>query len=129
MTLLEEELTQEIIGAFYKVYNTLGFGFLESVYEKAMLIELKKLDLECYAQYHLPVYYEGEQIGNFFADIIVENKVILELKSSPLAKEHSLQLYNYLKATDIEIGLLLSFGKEPKVERKILTNNLKGRRP
>ncbi|MFK7949498.1 MAG: GxxExxY protein [Saprospiraceae bacterium] len=123
--MLHEELTDEIINAFYTVYNTLGFGFLESVYEKAMLIELKNRELKCESQQQIPVYYEKHNVGKFYADIIVEDKVILELKACPLAKEHGLQLYNYLKSTKIEVGLLMSFGKKPVVQRKIFNNDLK----
>jgi GxxExxY protein len=123
--LLHEELTKEIIGAFYIVYNKLGFGFLESVYEKAMMIELAKQGLMCERQKCIPVYYDNIEIGKYYADIVVEDKVILELKACPIIKEHGLQLYNYLRATNIEVGLLMSFGQIPTIERKFFTNDLK----
>jgi GxxExxY protein len=101
------ELTENIIGAFYTVYNQLGFGFLEKVYERALLIELKKRGLLAQAQVPIKVYYAGEVIGNYFADILVENLVIVELKAgNGLIEEHEAQLLNYLKATEIEVGLL-----------------------
>ena len=97
------EITELIIKAFYKVYNTLGYGFLEKVYENAMLIELKKMGLNAVAQPPVKVFYEGEQVGVYFADILVENKVMLELKTADgIAAENEAQLINYLKATDIE---------------------------
>lgn len=117
------ELTENIIGAFYTVYNQLGFGFLEKVYERALLIELKKRGLLAQAQVPIKVYYAGEVIGNYFADILVENLVIVELKAgNGLIEEHEAQLLNYLKATEIEVGLLLSFGLKAVVKRKIFTN-------
>ncbi len=125
--LLHEDLTKKIIGAFYTVYNQLGFGFLESVYEKAMMIELEKQGLKCERQQSIPVYYDEVAIGKYYADIVVEDTIILELKACPLVKEHGLQLYNYLKATDIEVGLLMSFGKKPVIDRKLFTNDLKKR--
>lgn len=117
------ELTQEIIKAFYKVYNTLGYGFLEKVYENAMLIELAKLDIPAIAQASIKVIYDGKVVGEYFADILVDNKVIVELKSTKcLIDEHEAQLLNYLKATNIEVGLLLNFGHEPEVKRKAFDN-------
>jgi GxxExxY protein len=121
---LHQELTSRIISCFYKVYNTLGFGFLEKVYENALLIELTKNGL--YVERHKPikVHYEEKLVGEYFADLIVDNKIILELKAvESLIEEHELQLINYLKATDIELGLLLNFGKKPEVRRKIFSNN------
>lgn len=121
-----ELLTQQIIRAFYNVYNTLGFGFLEKVYENALLIELKKMRLRVEAQRSIKVYYEKLQVGDYFADIIVEDLIILELKAvDALCEEHYYQLINYLKATDIEVGLLLNFGKKPEVKRKIFDNEFK----
>lgn len=121
---LHQELTSKIISCFYKVYNTLGFGFLEKVYENALLIELTKSGLFVERQKPIKVYYEDKLVGEYFADIIVENKIILELKAvESLIEEHELQLINYLKATDIELGLLLNFGKKPEIRRKIFSNN------
>ncbi len=126
MKLLHQEITESIIKAFYKVYNTLGYGFLEKVYENALLIELRNAGLNCKSQVPIKVAYEGEVVGNYFADILVEDKVTLELKAaSTICEEHEAQLINYLKATDIEIGLLLNFGKDPEFVRKIFENEYK----
>ena len=115
-----------ILKAFYNVYNTLGYGFLEKVYENAMMIELKKLSISCIAQSPIEVYYDSFKVGNYFADIIVEDKIILELKAAEaICEEHEFQLINYLKATDIEVGLLLNFGKKPEHKRKVLTSEFK----
>jgi len=121
-------ITSKIIRAFYNVYNTLGFGFLEKVYENAMIIELKKLNLHGRRQVPVKVYYDEKQVGDYFADIIVENVVIVELKAAEnLCEEHEAQLLNYLRATDIEYGLLLNFGKSPQIKRKVWTNNYLGK--
>jgi len=123
---LHSDITSLIIKAFYNVYNTLGYGFLEKVYENAMMIELRKLGLECKKQVPLTVYYEEIKVGDYFADIIVEDKVILELKSAEgLVPEHEAQLVNYLRATETEVGLLLNFGKNPKHKRRVLTEEYK----
>ena len=117
------DLTEKIIKAFYKVYNTLGFGFLEKVYENAMFIELRNMGLFVEKQRRVKVFYEGQEVGDYFADLIVDEKVIIELKASEaLCEEHEFQLINYLKATEIEVGLLLNFGKKPEFRRKIFTN-------
>ena len=117
------DITEKIIKAFYKVYNTLGFGFLEKVYENAMFIELKNMGLFVEKQRRIKVFYEGLEVGDYFADLIVDEKVIVELKASEaLCEEHEFQLINYLKATEIEVGLLLNFGKKPEFKRKIFTN-------
>jgi len=124
--LLHKELSNKIIKCFYTVYNTLGFGFLEKVYENALMIELKKNGLKAEKQKHIKVYYELQSVGEYFADIIVEDSIILELKAAEsIVEEHELQLINYLKATEIEIGLLLNFGKNPEFKRKIFTNDIK----
>ena len=124
--MLHEELTNTIICAFFKVYNTLGHGFLEKVYENALVIELKKCGLSLTQQAGVRVFYEGEQVGDYFADIIVNGLVILELKAAEVLKnENFAQLTNYLKATDMEVGLLLNFGKKPEFKRIILTNDKK----
>lgn len=120
---LHSDLTDKIIKCFYKVYNTLGYGFLEKVYEKALCIELDKLGLEIKQQHPISVYYENQLIGEYYADIVVDDKVIIELKAIESLKDvHGNQLLNYLKATEIEIGLLLNFGIRPEVKRKIFTN-------
>jgi GxxExxY protein len=117
------ELTEKIIGAFYTVYNALGYGFLEKCYESALLIELEKLGLLAEAQRAIIVYYDGRIIGDYKADIIVENSVILELKAArELAPEHKAQLLNYLRATPIEVGLLLNFGIKAQVHRLTFAN-------
>ncbi len=125
--LLYEEISDKILKSFYTVYNKLGYGFLEKVYENALLFELCKAGLNCAKQVPIEVYYEGVSVGNYFADILVEDKIILELKAGDgtLIEEHELQLINYLKATDKEVGLLLFFGKKPVFKRKIFTNDNK----
>ncbi len=113
-----ESITEKIIGCAYKVYNTMGYGFLESVYEKCLMIELRKAGLKSEYQTPIIVKYEGEVVGNFIADIFVEDSIILELKSvKNLAKAHEVQLVNYLVATETNVGLLINFG-EDKVEIK-----------
>ena len=117
------DLTEKIIKAFYKVYNTLGFGFLEKVYENAMFIELRNMGLFVEKQRRIKVFYEGNVVGDYCADLAVEDKVIVELKAAEaLCEDHEFQLINYLKATEIEVGLLLNFGKKPEFRRKIFTN-------
>lgn len=124
--LLHEETTDTILKCFYTVYNTLGFGFLEKVYENALLIELQKNGLECKQQFSIPVLYDEIIVGNYFADLFVDNKILIELKASEnIAKEHELQLLNYLKATNIEVGFLLNFGKKPEFKRRVFTNDYK----
>ena len=117
------ETTQKIIAAFYKVYNTLGYGFLEKVYVNSMLIELKKSGFTCEKQQEIIVFYEGEEVGFYISDITVNNQVIIEIKAAEtICEEHEFQLINYLKATEIEVGLLLNFGKKPEVKRRVFTN-------
>jgi GxxExxY protein len=124
--MLYENITEKIIQGFYKVYNTLGYGFLEKVYENALVIELKKLVLQAIQQEAINVYYEKENVGEYYADILVNGLIILELKAvDSLKEEHCKQLQNYLKATQKELGLLLNFGKKPDLKRIILTNNNK----
>jgi GxxExxY protein len=126
MKLLHQDITEPVIKAFYKVYNTLGYGFLEKVYENALMVELRNAGLNCISQVPVKVSYNGEIVGNYFADILVEDKVTLELKAATsICEEHEAQLINYLKATDIEIGLLLNFGKTPQFVRKIFENEYK----
>ncbi len=116
-------LTSRVISCFYKVYNTLGFGFLEKIYENAMKIELEKAGFSVERQKQIKVYYDGNIVGEYYADLIIEGKIIIELKAAEsLIKEHELQLINYLKSTKIEIGLLLNFGKKPEIRRKIFSN-------
>lgn len=118
-----QELTGLILKAYFSVYNKLGYGFLEKVYENSMLIELRKMGLKCSSQKPIKVYYDEYEVGNYFADIIVEDKIIVELKAAVnIAYQHECQLINYLKATTIEVGLLLNFGKTPEYKRKVFTN-------
>lgn len=126
MQYLHSEITSNILKAFFNVYNKLGYGFLEKVYENAMLIELRKFGLKGEKQRPIKVYYENEIVGEYFADIIVNDLVIIELKAAEnLIEAHEAQLTNYLRATEIEVGLLLNFGKEPQHKRKVFTNDLK----
>lgn len=123
--LLKEE-TDGIIAAFYDVYNTLGYGFLERVYQNALYQELKRRGFKCEAQYKVKVYFKGQEVGEYFADILVNDHIILELKAvDTICREHELQLINYLKTTKIEVGLLLNFGERPQVRRKLFTNDRK----
>ena len=119
--MLHEKITAKIIQAYYNVYNTLGYGFLEKVYENALVLELKELGCETEKQKCLKVFYNRAMVGEYFADIVVENAVIVELKASDsLREEHEAQLTNYLKATEIEVGLLLNFGaKSLQIKRLI----------
>jgi len=118
-----KELTEKIIKIFYRVYNNLGYGFLEKIYENAMMIEFKKEGIFAVAQFAIKVFYEGEVIGEYYADILVDNKVIVEIKAAKhLVEENEAQLLNYLKATDIEVGLLLNFGTKPEFKRKAFDN-------
>lgn len=124
--MLHKEKTQKIIQAFYAVYNTLGYGFLEKVYHNALFIELENLGFNCESEFPIKVLYEGDEVGQYYADIIVDNCVIIEIKASEgLVKVNEYQLINYLKATNIEVGLLLNFGKKPEFKRKIFTNDRK----
>ena len=121
-----KEMTEKIIGCAYRVYNKMGFGFLESVYENCLMIELGKVDLKADQQKEIKVYYESEEVGVFTADIIVENTVIVELKSiKRLIQAHEVQLVNYLVATNKPVGLLLNFGeRKVEVKRKVKDLNL-----
>ena len=121
-----EDLTEKIIKAFYKVYNTLGYGFLEKVYLNALLIELLKMGLKTEKEKRVLVFYEGQIVGDYNADLTVEDVVICELKTSEqLYEGDENQLINYLKATEVEVGLLLNFGKKPEVRRKVYDNERK----
>ncbi|MDR2834628.1 MAG: GxxExxY protein [Bacteroidales bacterium] len=123
---LHKELTDKIIQAFYNVYNELGYGFLENVYQNALFFELQNNELQVVPQKAIDVYYKTQLVGKYKADLIVNDLVILELKAVDyLLIEHENQLINYLKATDKEIGLLLNFGSKPEIRRKIFTNDRK----
>jgi GxxExxY protein len=120
-----EKITETIIGCAYRVYNNMGFGFLESVYEKCLLIEMRKAGLDAEIQKPITVYYDGEVVGEFVADMIVNDAVIIELKSvRRIIKAHEIQLVNYLVATGKPVGLILNFG-EIKVEIKRKVKDLK----
>jgi GxxExxY protein len=113
-------------GRFFHVYNTLGYGFLEKVYEKALVLMLRKAGIGAETQVPLKVYFEGELVGEYFADVVVAGCVIIELKAvEALAPAHEAQLLTYLKATPIEVGLLLNFGPKAEFRRKVFTNDLK----
>ena len=124
-----QDLTKSIIGIYYNVYNELGFGFLEKVYHKALLIELRKNGYKIDSEKKVNVYYKNEVVGEYIPDVIINEAVIVELKCVEyLTDIHENQLLNYLKATDCEVGLILNFGKDPQFIRKIFTNDLKKRK-
>ena len=120
------DITGIIIKAFYNVYNKLGYGFLEKIYENALCIELKKFGMDCKMQCPIDVYYDSEKIGFYIADMIVNNCVIIEVKAAAdLCTEHEAQLTNYLRATEIEVGMLLNFGKTASFKRKVFSSEYK----
>lgn len=120
------EVTGAIIKAFYNVYNKLGYGFLEKVYENALCIELRKAGLDCKTQCCIDVFYDNEKVGLYIADLIVNNCVIIEVKAaSDICVEHEAQLTNYLRATEIEVGILLNFGKNASFKRKLFSAEFK----
>ncbi|MGD9561610.1 MAG: GxxExxY protein [Pyrinomonadaceae bacterium] len=121
--LIHRDLTDKIIGTFYEVYNELGFGFLESVYEDAMVIALEEKGLEVGQQISVPVWFRGRSIGTFAADLLVEHRVIVELKAvSQLVEAHVAQLMHYLRATEVEVGLVMNFGLRPEFKRRVFEN-------
>ena len=122
-----EEITKEIIRIFYKVYNTLGDGFLERVYVGAMKVELDRVGLRCVRELSVKVNYEGVVVGEYFCDLLVEEKVLVEVKAiSCLSDKDERQLRNYLKGTRVEVGLLMNFGDEAKFRRQYCSNESKG---
>jgi GxxExxY protein len=124
--LLLEDTTDEIINAFYLVYNELGFGFLEKVYQNSLFLELLSRGFKVEPKKQIKVYFKGRQVGEYYADMVVDDLVILELKTSGgIELEHEAQLLNYLKGTEMEVGLLLNFGLKPQIKRKIFTNDRK----
>jgi GxxExxY protein len=126
--LLEGALTGEIITCFYRTYDDLGFGFLESVYRRALLVELRERGLKAEPEAALDVYYRGIEVGHFRADILVERKVIVEIEASRLlVAADRKQLLNYLRASSIELGMLLHFGPKPAFHRFIHTRELRFR--
>jgi len=129
MKLLHEELTDVIIKTFYEVYNELGYGFLERVYLNSLYLELKSKGLNIEAQRKIQVYYKGTEVGDYYADLIVENLVILELKAADsISPAFENQILNYLRGTNCEVGLLLNFGKKPEFRRKVFENSRKIRK-
>jgi len=125
--MLHAELTDKIIGCYYGVYNNLGYGFLEKVYENSLVIELHSVGLTCIQQAGIKVYYEDKEVGSYFADLLVDNKVIVEVKagSGEIKKEFEIQVFNYLKATNFEVGLILHFGEKPSFKRVVFSNDYK----
>lgn len=122
-----QDITELIIKAFYVVYNTLGYGFSEKVYENALAFELRRLGLKVVQQAPIRVYYAGELVGEYFADLLIADVVLVELKAvHALAESHEAQLLNYLKGTLYEVGLLLNFGPKPQMKRKAFDNERKG---
>ncbi len=118
-------ITDQILRVFYEVYNELGHGFLESVYHRSLVLALETTGLKVCSRVDIPVWFRGRQVGNFIADLLVENCVLLELKAArTLDSSHRAQLMNYLKATEIEVGLLLNFGERPEF-KGIIFDNLK----
>lgn len=123
----DDDLTHKIIGCAYKVHNSLGPGFLEKVYENALGIELEKLGLKVRQQEPISVFYEGHVVGEYFADLWVDDRVVIELKAAQtLVKQHEVQIVNYLAATGIDSGLLLNFGTSVEVKRKFREYKPKG---
>ena len=125
--LLHSDVTEMILKAFFHVYNALGYGFLEKVYENALAMTLQKWQRSVGQQVPVKVYFEGELIGDYFADLIIDGRVLIELKAAEaIAPAHEAQLLNYLRATDIEVGLLLNFGPKPEFRRRVFANERKG---
>ena len=117
------DLTKNIIHCFYKVYNKLGYGFLEKVYENSLKFELESKNYKVESQKPIKVYYREQLVGEYFADLVVDDKIIIELKANKfLSPEDDAQILNYLKATKYEIGLILNFGIKPEIRRKIYKN-------
>src|SRR2546422_8409067 len=115
----DDQLTEKIIGCTYKVHNTLGPGFLEKVYENGLRIELEKQGLSIRQQEPISVTYDGQVVGEYYADLWVEQRVVVEIKAAlARVKEHEVQLVNYLTATKVELGLLMNFGSSVQVKRK-----------
>ncbi len=124
--LVNADVTEAVIGSFYHVYNSLGVGFLEKVYEDSMAVVLRKQGMEVQTQFPIKVRFEGEIVGEYRADLLVANCVIVELKAADMTIDaHEAQLINYLRATPIEVGLLLNFGPKPEFRRRIYLNENK----
>lgn len=126
MTVTVNTSTDLLIKCFCKVYNTLGYGFLEKVYERAFMIELQNQGIDCVRQAPINVHYEDALVGEYFADILVNSEIILELKAAEcIVPEHETQLINYLKATSIELGYVFNFGVKPQFVRRVFSNSRK----
>ena len=124
--LLHSDVTDQILKSFYHVYNALGYGFLEKVYENSMALSLQRQGLQVAQQSPVDVWFEGQVVGQYFADLIVSDRVLLELKSAKtIDPAHEAQLINYLRATRIEVGLVLNFGEKPQFARKVFLNENK----
>ena len=128
--LVFEGITADIIGAFYEVYNELGYGFLESVYRRALIVSLNERSLFCQSELLLTISYHGVHVGDYKADLIVESKIVVETKSaSAIHPAHELQLYNYLKASRLQVGLVLNFGPTAAYTRHVLSSALLRKNP
>ncbi len=126
MELFHKDLTDAIIKTFYDVYNELGYGFLEKVYQNSLYLELRARGFQVEAQKQIKVQFKGIEVGEYYADLVVNDTIILELKAvEGIVEEFEFQLINYLKGTDKEIGLLLNFGKKPEFRRKVFENSRK----
>ena len=124
--LKHRELTDKVIGVFFDVYNEMGHGFLESVYENAFALALTDNSFDVKRQISIPVWFRGQKVGDFVADMLIENSVLLELKAvRVLEASHEAQILNYLRATDLEVGLLLNFGVKPQFKRFAYDNSRK----
>lgn len=123
--MLDRALTESVIGAFYTVYGELGYGFLERVYENALVVALQEAGLDVAQQPPIGVYFHGHLVGEYRADLVVENKVLIEVKAvDAIASTHNAQLLNYLRATRLPIGLLFNFGPSPQFRRLVRTRAL-----
>ena len=126
MELLHKDLTDDILKAFYDVYNELGFGFLEKVYQNSLFIELGNRGFEVEAQKQIKVYYKNISVGEYYADLVVNNIILIEIKAADTCvKSFESQVVNYLRATNIEVGLLLNFGLKPEFKRRVFDNHRK----
>lgn len=126
MELLHKSLTEAVLKTYFDVYNELGYGFLEKVYQNSLYLELRSRGFEVEAQKQIKVHFKGAEVGEYYVDIVVNKVVILELKAAEyIVEEFESQLINYLKATEIEVGLLLNFGKKPEFRRKVFENSRK----
>jgi GxxExxY protein len=126
MLMLHKELSQQVLNVFYSVYNELGYGFLEKVYQNSMYIELISRGFHVVSKPQVKVFYKNTEVGEYYPDLVVNDSIILELKASEcLVEENEWQLLNYLRSTHIEVGLLLNFGKKPEFRRKVFENSRK----